>query len=54
MIPAEKQTENLARTVACPQCGARPGRRCRYAGLGPSRASNYAHTGRLKLARGGS
>jgi len=45
---AERQIEDLARTVTCPNCGAPPGRHCRY----PGDAFNYSHTGRLNKARG--
>lgn len=48
MNTAERQIEDLARTVACPVCGAPPGRRCRY----PGSPFSHSHTGRLKKARG--
>jgi len=48
---AERQIEDLARTVTCPNCGAPPGRRCRYKSSEPV-TCNYSHTGRLNKARG--
>jgi hypothetical protein len=51
MNTAERQVEDLARTVACPVCGAPPGDPCRYRG-GFWAAFNYSHTSRLNKARG--
>jgi hypothetical protein len=49
---AERQIEDLARTVACPNCGAPPNEPCRYPGEYWA-AFNYSHTGRrLNKARG--
>jgi len=47
---AERQIEDLARTVTCPVCGAPPGRHCRYEGTGAA-AYAHAHTGQLNKAR---
>jgi hypothetical protein len=47
MIPAERPIEALARTVACPVCGAAPGKRCNYGQSWESGSTTaYSHTGR--------
>ena len=49
MNTAERQIEDHARTVACPNCGAPPGKPCRY----PGSPFSHSHTGRrLKAERG--
>ena len=52
MNTAERQIEDLARTVTCPVCGARRGKRCRYTQTRFITSSQYSHTGRLNKARG--
>ena len=50
MNTAERQIEDHARTVTCPNCGAPPNEPCRYPGeYWP--AFNYSHTGRRLKAR---
>lgn len=55
LVGAEQAIEDLARTVACPNCDAEPGRPCRgeaIAGRIPGRRNLYAaHTGRLLAAQ---
>lgn len=55
MLAAERRTERKARTVACPQCGARPGQWCRvldsWGQPHRKRVTEYSHTGRLDKAR---
>ena len=52
MNELELEIEDIARTVVCPTCGARPGRRCNYKGDGLIQFCEYSHLSRLKTARG--
>lgn len=54
MLPDERPTERLARSVACPQCGAKVHSACRVLdswGKPIKRITDHAHLGRLKKAQ---
>jgi hypothetical protein len=54
LVGTELDVEHLARTVACPNCGAPPLAPCRYALFGGVRNQSVSQLGRLVAARGAS
>jgi len=52
MNVTERETEDLARTVTCPTCGAVPRRKCRDAAFRQP-VLEYSHQSRLDAARRG-